>query len=82
MHEQDNTNLCGIYCERTVEDFKIGIEKGPGVINVAAKRVACSINGNDNWNRGIYPTNCAVYGPNGYPIIATDIDSIEALNSI
>ena len=62
-----------------VEDFKIGIEKGPDAIDAAVQRRACSKNGEDNWNSGLYPTNCAAYGPNGNPIIATDIDSIEAL---
>ena len=80
LYDQGTTNLCGLYCQKMTEDYNRGITRNNDVIAKEVYELACSINGADEWNHATYPQNCAGYGDNGGPLIATDISTIEDLS--
>ena len=82
LYYQGNTKLCWAFSTVMIEDFRNGIDRGKMGAFPAAKDLAIWIHGEDKWNKGFHPLNCAEYtgvGDHRAPVIATDIETFMEL---
>lgn len=75
LYDQGNSNLCWAFCQIMIEDYQAGINSQDEA-TAKAKELAISVNGEEHWNKGAWPTNCPEYNDFGTPISVPGIDSI------
>ncbi len=57
LYSQKNYHLCWAFCQTMVEDYLIGKVSTQEEAEKKAIKTAISVNGQQNWNRGNWPTN-------------------------
>ncbi|MGN0448037.1 MAG: RHS repeat-associated core domain-containing protein, partial [Acutalibacteraceae bacterium] len=83
LYSQGNLSLCWAYCQVMIEDYKSGVIRTKEEADMRAKELAIFRNGEEDWNRGSWPTNCKSYTLWGRPIPALiDLTSIVELYNL
>lgn len=61
LYEQGKTSLCWAYCQTMIESFQSSKKLSTQKADERAKQLAIAQNGEENWNRGAWPTNLGEY---------------------